>query len=210
MLIALIKGFIVGLGASIPLGPLGVLCVQKTISKGRNSGFFTGLGASVSDTFYAGIALLSFAFVDNFIAAHRSLIMIIGGIVIVLIGLKVYLTNPIKQIRQKNTNKKHLEDFIEALVMTISNPGAMFLILGLFAVVGLRSPSGGDEVPAITTLWGVFLGTVTWWFFLPTTITSFRKRFRLRQLMFINRIAGVAIATLGIVSAFDGIIKLIL
>ena len=167
MLIALIKGFIVGLGASIPLGPLGVLCVQKTISKGRNSGFFTGLGASVSDTFYAGIALLSFAFVDNFIAAHRSLIMIIGGIVIVLIGLKVYLTNPIKQIRQKNTNKKHLEDFIEALVMTISNPGAMFLILGLFAVVGLRSPSGGDEVPAITTLWGVFLGTVTWWFSLP-------------------------------------------
>lgn len=107
MLIALIKGFIVGLGASIPLGPLGVLCVQKTISKGRNSGFFTGLGASVSDTFYAGIALLSFAFVDNFIAAHRSLIMIIGGIVIVLIGLKVYLTNPIKQIRQKNTNIKH-------------------------------------------------------------------------------------------------------
>ena len=210
MLIALIKGFIVGLGASIPLGPLGVLCVQKTISNGRNSGFFTGVGASVSDTFYAGIELLSFAFVDTFIAAHRSLIMIIGGIVIVLIGLKVYLTNPIKQIRQKNTNKKHLEDFIEALVMTISNPGAMFLILGLFAVVGLRSPSGGDEVPAITTLWGVFLGTVTWWFFLTTTINRFRKRFRLRQLMFINRIAGVAIATLGIVSAFDGIIKLIL
>ena len=192
------------------MGSPGVLCVQKTISKGRNPGFFTGLGASVSDTFYAGIALLSFAFVDNFIAAHRSLIMIIGGIVIVLIGLKVYLTNPIKQIRQKNTNKKHLEDFIEALVMTISNPGAMFLILGLFAVVGLRSPSGGDEVPAITTLWGVFLGTVTWWFFLTTTINRFRKRFRLRQLMFINRIAGVAIATLGIVSAFDGIIKLIL
>lgn len=209
MLIALIKGFIVGLGASIPLGPLGVLCVQKTISKGRNSGFFTGLGASVSDTFYAGIALLSFAFVDNFIAEHRAVIMLIGGIIIVLIGLKVYLTNPIKQIKQKNTNKKHLEDFIEALIMTISNPGAMFLILGLFAVVGLRSPSGGEEISAITILWGVFLGTVTWWFFLTTTINRFRKRFRLRQLMFINRIAGVAIATLGIVSVFDGIIKMV-
>lgn len=210
MLIALIKGFIVGLGASIPLGPLGVLCVQKTISKGRNSGLFTGLGASVSDTFYAGLALLGFSFVDNFITAHRALIMIVGGIIIVVIGLKVYLKNPIKQIQQKNTNKKHLEDFVEALVMTISNPGAMFLLLALFAVVGLRSPSTGDELYAISILWGVFLGTVTWWFFLTTTINRFRKRFRLRQLMFINRIAGIVITTLGIISAFDGIIKIIL
>ena len=135
MLVTLLKGFIVGLGASIPLGPLGVLCVQKTLSKGRNSGLFTGLGASVSDTFYAGLSLIGLSFVENLINENRAIVMLVGGIIIALIGLKVYTTNPIKQIRQKSSNKRHLEDFVEALVMTITNPGAIFLILGLIKML---------------------------------------------------------------------------
>ncbi len=210
MLVTLLKGFIVGLGASIPLGPLGVLCVQKTLSKGRNSGLFTGLGASVSDTFYAGLSLIGLSFVENLINENRAIVMLVGGIIIALIGLKVYTTNPIKQIRQKSSNKRHLEDFVEALVMTITNPGAIFLILGLFAAVGINSSDNTGNISIITTLWGVFLGTATWWFILTTTINVFRKKFRLKQLMMINRIAGIIIAVLGIISACDGIVKLIL
>lgn len=210
MLVTLLKGFIVGLGASIPLGPLGVLCVQKTLSKGRNSGLFTGLGASVSDTFYAGLSLIGLSFVENLINENRAVVMLVGGIIIALIGLKVYTTNPIKQIRQKSSNKRHLEDFVEALVMTITNPGAIFLILGLFAAVGINSSDNAGNISIITTLWGVFLGTATWWFILTTTINVFRKKFRLKQLMMINRIAGIIIAVLGIISACDGIVKLIL
>lgn len=209
MLVTLLKGFIVGLGASIPLGPLGVLCVQKTLSKGRNSGLFTGLGASVSDTFYAGLSLIGLSFVENLINENRAFVMLVGGVVIVLIGLKVYMTNPIKQIRQKSSNKRHLEDFVEALVMTITNPGALFLILGLFAAVGINSSDNAGNVTIITTLWGVFLGSASWWFLLSTTINVFRKRFRLKQLMMINRIAGIIIAVLGIISACDGIVKLV-
>ena len=210
MLVTLLKGFIVGLGASIPVGPLGVLCVQKTLSKGRNSGLFTGLGASVSDTFYAGLSLIGLSFVENLINENRAIVMLVGGIIIALIGLKVYTTNPIKQIRQKSSNKRHLEDFVEALVMTITNPGAIFLILGLFAAVGINSSDNAGNISIITTLWGVFLGTATWWFILTTTINVFRKKFRLKQLMMINRIAGIIIAVLGIISACDGIVKLII
>ncbi len=210
MLVTLLKGFIVGLGASIPLGPLGVLCVQKTLSKGRNSGLFTGLGASVSDTFYAGLSLIGLSFVENLINENRAFVMLIGGLIIILIGLKVYTTNPIKQIRQKSSNKRHLEDFVEALVMTITNPGAIFLILGLFAAVGINSSDNTGNISIITTLWGVFLGTATWWYILTTTINIFRKKFRIKQLMMINRIAGIIIAVLGIISACDGIVKLIL
>ena len=210
MLITLIKGFIVGLGASIPLGPLGVLCVQKTLSKGRNSGLFTGLGASVSDTIYAGISLIGLSFVENIINENRAIVMLVGGAIIVLIGLKVYTTNPIKQIRQKSSNKRHLEDFVEAFIMTISNPGALFLILGLFAAVGINSSDNSGNATIITTLWGVFLGTASWWFLLSTTINVFRKKFRLKQLIMINRIAGIIIAVLGIISACDGIVQLII
>ena len=210
MVTTLLKGFIVGLGASIPLGPLGVLCVQKTLSKGRNSGLFTGLGASVSDTFYAGLSLIGLSFVENIINENRAIVMLVGGIIIALIGLKVYTTNPIKQISQKSSNKRHLEDFIEALIMTITNPGALFLILGLFAAVGINASDNAGNVTIITTLWGVFLGSATWWFLLSTAINVFRKRFRLKQLMMINRIAGIIIGVLGIISACDGIVKLIL
>ena len=210
MLVTLLKGFIVGLGASIPLGPLGVLCVQKTLSKGRNSGLFTGLGASVSDTFYAGLSLIGLSFVANLITENRAIVVLVGCISIALIGRKVYTTNPIKQIRQKSSNKRHLEDFVEALVMTITNPGAIFLILGLFAAVGINSSDNAGNISIITTLWGVFLGTATWWFILTTTINVFRKKFRLKQLMMINRIAGIIIAVLGIISACDGIVKLII
>ena len=210
MLVTLLKGFIVGLGASIPLGPLGVLCVQKTLSKGRNSGLFTGLGASVSDTFYAGLSLIGLSFVENLINENRAVVMLVGGIVIALIGLKVYTTNPIKQIRQKSSNKKHLEDFAEALVMTITNPGALFLILGLFAAVGINSSDNAGNVTIITTLWGVFLGTASWWFLLSTTINVFRKRFRIKQLMMINKISGIVIFVLGLISMFNGVFELIL
>ena len=206
----LLKGFIVGMGASIPLGPLGVLCIQKTLSKGRNSGFLTGLGASVSDTFYAAISLLGLAFIQNVIKEHMNWVMLFGGLIIILIGIKVYLTNPIKQIRQKNTNRKHLEDFFEALIMTITNPGAIFLILGLLAAAGINISDGVEKGSVVTILWGVFIGSAIWWFSLSTTVNIFRKKFRLKQLMMINRISGIAIIVLGVISMCDGLIKLIL
>ena len=210
MITALVKGFIVGLGASIPLGPLGVLCVQKTLGSGRNSGFITGLGASVSDTFYAAISLMGLAFIQNLIDENIDWVMLFGGLVIMYIGVKIYLTNPIKQIRQKNKNKRHVEDFFEALFMTVTNPGAIFLILGLFAAVGINIGESVSKGALITTLWGVFAGSAAWWFTLSTTINVFRKRFRIKQLMMINRISGIVIFVLGLISMFNGAFELVL
>ena len=210
MITALVKGIIVGLGASIPLGPLGVLCVQKTLGNGRNSGFITGLGASVSDTFYAAISLMGLAFIQNLIDENMDWVMFIGGLIIMYIGVKIYLTNPIKQIKQKNKNKKHVEDFFEALFMTITNPGAIFLILGLFAAVGINVGESVSKSTLIATLWGVFAGSAAWWFALSTTINVFRKRFRIKQLMMINKISGIVIFVLGLISMFNGVFELIL
>ena len=210
MITTLIKGFIVGLGASIPLGPLGVLCVQKTLSKGRNCGFITGLGASASDTFYAAISLMGLAFIQNIINENLDWVMLFGGFVIMLIGVKIYLTNPIKQIRQKHKNKKHIEDFFEAFFMTITNPGAIFLILGLFAAVGIEMGSSVTKGTLFTTLWGVFAGSASWWFILSTGINVFRKKFRIKQLMLINRISGIVIFVLGLISMCEGAFELIL
>ena len=209
MITALIKGFIVGMGASIPLGPLGVLCVQKTLSKGRNCGFITGLGASASDTLYAAISLMGLAFIQDIINENFNWVMLLGGLIIMFIGVKIYLTNPIKQIRQKHKNKKHVEDFFEAFFMTITNPGAIFLILGLFAAVGIEMDASIAKSTLVTTLWGVFAGSAAWWFILSTGINVFRKKFRIKQLMMINRISGIVIFVLGLISMCNGAFELI-
>ena len=210
MLDSLIKGFIVGIGASIPLGPLGVMCVQKTLSKGRISGIATGLGASLTDTFFAALAILSLALIQDFVNTNRNLVLLIGGSIVMAIGFKIFITNPVKQIRQNKGGKKLFEDFISAFIMTITNPGAIFLILGLFAFTGLAVNSTSSWRVIISALAGVFIGALTWWIILSTSINIFRAKFRLRQLLLINRIAGIVIIVLGLFSFIKGLWQFIL
>ena len=198
------KGFIVGIGASIPLGPLGVMCVQKTLSKGRISGIVTGLGASVTDTVFASLAILSLALIQQFVRDNEVSVLFYGGLAVIAIGLKIFLTNPVKQIRRNRGGKKLFEDFLSSIIMTITNPGAIFLILGLFAFVGLDvdGRSSGDVIFA--ALLGVFLGANAWWIILSTSINIFRNKFRLKQLLMINRVAGIIIMVLGLFSVAEG------
>ncbi|MEN6618355.1 MAG: LysE family transporter [Rikenellaceae bacterium] len=205
MIISLIKGFIVGLGASIPLGPTGIMCVQRTLSKGRNSGFITGLGASITDTLFASIAIMSLAYLQKFISYYENYVLLFGGFIVALLGLKIFLTNPVKQIRMPKGGKKHFEDFFSAMIMTLTNPGGIFLIIGMFAFVGLDIDGLSSGKVVSLTLWGVFLGTSTWWFVLSTSINIFRNKFRLRQLLMINRISGIIIMALGLISTIEGI-----
>lgn len=201
---SIVKGFIVGIGASIPLGPLGVMCVQKTLSKGRISGIVTGFGASITDTIFATFAIVSLALIQDFVKNNEISVLFFGGLAVIAIGLKIFLTNPVKQIRRSKGGKKLLEDFLSAIIMTITNPGAVFLILGLFAFVGLNvdSSSSGDVIFA--ALLGVFLGANAWWIILSTSINIFRNKFRLKQLLMINRVAGIVIMVLGFFSVAEG------
>jgi len=210
MLESLIKGFIVGMGASIPLGPLGVMCIQKTLSKGRISGILTGLGASLTDTIFASLAILSLALIQDFVNTNRRSVLLLGGFIVIAIGLKIFLTNPVKQIRQNNGGKKLFTDFISAFIMTITNPGAIFLILGLFAFTGLEIDDSSSWRVIISAIAGVFVGAMSWWIILSTSINIFRTKFRLRQLLLINRIAGIIIIILGLISFLDGLWQIIL
>ncbi|MDO9680191.1 MAG: LysE family transporter [Bacteroidales bacterium] len=204
MVESFIKGFIVGMGASIPLGPLGVMCVQKTLSKGRMSGFVTGLGASLADTLFASFAILSLALIQEFVNNHEASVLFFGGLAVVIIGLKIFLTNPVKQIRNTKGGKRLFEDFLSSVIMTITNPGAVFLILGLFAFVGLNVDGSSAKMVITAALGGVFAGALAWWIILSTSINIFRNKFRLRQLLTINRVAGVVIMVLGLISFLDG------
>ncbi|MBQ2243313.1 MAG: LysE family transporter [Bacteroidales bacterium] len=210
MIEELIKGIIVGLGASIPLGPIGILCIQRTLSKGKWSGFATGMGAAISDIIFSAIALLGLAFVNDFLTTYREWVMLFGGAIVAGFGLKIFITNPIKQIKRvQEGNHQYIQDFASSFIMTITNPGAIFLIIGMFAFIGIDSGSYEFGLVLAPALLGVFIGTLGWWFTLSTVINMFRNKFRLKQLLVTNWIAGTIIMAIGIVSLFEGLIQII-
>ena len=210
MLESILKGIIVGAGASIPLGPIGILCIQKTLSKGRVSGYLTGAGASVADSFYAMLAILSLAVVKSFISHNQPIVMLVGGSIVAVIGLKIFLTNPIKQIRMRISGEKRLfGDFITSFIMTITNPGALFLLLGLFAFANMNVDEHSSMSVILMAVTGVFIGANLWWFTLCTSINIFRNKLRLRQLMLINRISGAIIMVIGLFSIVKSLWALI-
>ena len=210
MIEELIKGIIVGLGASIPLGPIGILCIQRTLSKGKWSGFATGMGAAISDIIFSAIALLGLAFVNDFLTTYREWVMLFGGVIVAGFGLKIFITNPIKQIKRvQEGNHQYIQDFASSFIMTITNPGAIFLIIGMFAFIGIDSGSYEFGLVLAPALLGVFIGTLGWWFTLSTVINMFRNKFRLKQLLITNWIAGTIIMAIGIVTLFEGLIQII-
>ena len=212
MVLFFLKALLVGLTAAIPLGPLGIMCIQRTLSKGRWAGFAVGLGSSVADTFYATIALLSVSYISQFLDRNRIWVMLIGGAIVLGIGLQIALKNPIKDLRRPiagSLSSRRARDLLKGFLMTITNPSALVLMLGLFAFFGLDLGDGSHPEAAGFVLGGIFLGTAAWWFLLSSGISLFRKRFRLRQIIAINRISGILIAVIGLSSLAEGLAQLI-
>ncbi|MFP4024693.1 MAG: LysE family translocator [Thiohalospira sp.] len=194
----LVKGIVVGFLSSIPLGPVGVLCIQRTINKGRTSGLFSGMGAATVDSFFALVAALGLTFIINFIEEQQFFIQLLGGGVLIFLGTRIFNTNPIQQIRRHRKKKNKLvEDFLSVLFLTLSNPLAVFLFVAAFAGIGLVT-SKDSSIKSSLIIAGVFLGATLWWTSLTFFVDLFRKKFRLKQLWWINKIAGVIIIVFGI------------
>ncbi|TAJ12692.1 LysE family translocator [Marinilabiliaceae bacterium JC017] len=193
-------GILIGISASVPLGPIGVLCIQRTLNKGRWSGFISGLGAAFSDTIYAIIAGFSLSFIVSFIEEQILWIQIIGAIILIGLGLKIFYTNPAIQLRkQRKRNSNLLQDFVSTFLLTITNPLAIFLFIAFFASFGVVK-SEVSLLRQLVLILGVFTGASFWWFVLSSLVNLFRKKINLRRLWWINKIAGAAIVSLVVIA----------
>jgi threonine/homoserine/homoserine lactone efflux protein len=203
----LIKGILVGFLASIPLGPVGVLCIQRTINKGKLSGMFSGMGSATVDAFFALVAALGLTYIINFIEEQQFYIQLIGGIVLIIVGARIFYANPIKQIRRHRRRKKNfIEDYFSVLFLTLSNPVAIFLFVAAFAGIGIVS-SNDSTLDSSLIVIGVFCGAMFWWLTLTFLVDLFRKRFRLKQLWWINKIAGVIVVVFGVAAMLSVFFK---
>jgi len=196
----LIDGMIIGFSASVPLGPIGVLCIQRTLNKGRLSGFISGMGAAFSDTIYAVIAGFSLSFIVTFIEQQLLYIQIFGAILLILLGINIFYSNPAVQLRKQRKGQGNLfQDFFSTFLITISNPLAIFLFLAFFASFGAVRP-GDHPSNQFTLIGGVLIGASFWWFILSSIISLFRSKINLRRLWWLNKITGAAIVILVIIA----------
>ena len=193
-----IKGIIIGLLVSVPLGPVGVLCIQRTLNKGRLAGLVSGLGAAAADTIFAIIAGFGLTIIINFIEERHVYFQIIGGLFVLYIGMRIFYTNPVKQLKLQRLKRTQLsQDFVSVFLLTLSNPMAIFLFLAIMAAIKVASDKLSIiEISLLTA--GIATGAIFWWFVLSSIANRFRKKIRLRSIWWMNKITGSMVFLFGL------------
>lgn len=206
MLGLIIKGIIIGILVSAPMGPIGMLCIQRTLNKGRWHGFVTGLGAVLSDVIYASLTCLGLGVVVNFVEANQAPLQLIGSIVLGFFGYYIYQSNPVKSLKKQREKKlSFTQDFITAFLLTFSNVLILLLYIGLFARFAFVLP----EYSVWMLVGGIVcigLGAVLWWFGITYVVAKLRKWFNVRGIGLLNRIVGSIIIALAVIGALSVLI----
>ena len=206
MIETIYKGFLIGVIVSAPMGPIGILCVQRTLNRGRMHGFITGLGAMVSDLIYAFITLIGMGFVNTILEANEQLLQYVGSLVIVLFGIGIFFTNPLKILKPATSapETRYNQDFFTAFFLTLSNVAIVFLFISLFARFNY-SPLETNWFTFAIGLISIGLGALAWWFFITTYVSKLKRYFNRHALKLFNRTVGsilVLLGVLGVVGAY--------
>lgn len=187
------------------MGPIGILCVQRTLNKGRHSGFFTGVGAAASDLFYCLLTGLGISLVTDFIADHVNILQIVGSVILIIYALYMIVHNPVSQIKENlDQREDHWRDMVTGFLFTLSNPLIMFLIIPLFARFGFPLP----EYKFYHVILGyafIVAGALLWWAVITFFVDKVRTHFNIRSMWLINRIIGIIILLLSIYGLATGI-----
>ncbi|MDE6396014.1 MAG: LysE family transporter [Muribaculaceae bacterium] len=193
------RGLSIGILISAPMGPIGMLVIQRTLSKGRWPAFFTGIGAGLSDLVYCLLTGFCLSFITSFLEEHQFAIQIIGGVVLAAFGLYLFSKNPTRALQptQKDSNN-YWTDLATGFLLTFSNPLILFFIIGLFARFNFITPD--YEVEHFIVAYSmIFIGAILWWYCITFLVSCLRKRFNVRSLWLINRIVGIILIGMAVV-----------
>lgn len=197
----LLKGVAIGILVSAPMGPVGVLCVQRTLNKGRWFGFVTGIGACVSDFIYALITGLGMSFVMDFISNshYRYILQISASIILMIFGIYSFRSNPMKKVHvsTRGTKGSLIHNCITAFLVTFSNPLIIMLMMGLFAQFAFIIPNHPVEMCAGYI--GIIGGAMLWWYGLTWLVDKIRAVFDTNGIQIINKVVGSIVIVMSII-----------
>ncbi|MCK4899999.1 MAG: LysE family transporter [Anaerolineales bacterium] len=180
------------------MGPIGVLCIRRTLTDGRVSGLVTGLGAASADAIYGIVAAFGLVSISNFLIGGQTWLRLVGGIFLCYLGIRTLLAKPIQD--EASIQRTGLASaYASTFILTLTNPLTILSFAAVFAGMGLVS-TDGDYGSAVILVLGVFFGSALWWFILVAGVSIFRERFNASMLRWVNIISGVIITAFGLVA----------
>lgn len=185
---ALITGALVGFSIAVPVGPVGLLCIRRSLSDGRLAGFVTGMGAAAADTLY-GLAALT-----NFLVDHRTSFQLFGGLFLLGLGVATLCSRPATSTADRPAHHPGIA-FVSAFAITATNPMTVFAFIGIFA--GLNHPAA-DTFSSLRLVLGVFLGSAAWWLILSNGAAHFSRKLQSGGFRALNLIAGTGIVLIAL------------
>lgn len=196
----LIKGFIIGLSISVPVGPIGILCIRRTLAQGRMVGFLSGLGAATADAFYGAVAGFGLTFLVNFIIGKQYWLHLIGGALLIILGVKTFLSKPAEEGAPVDGNSRW-HAYLSTFFLTLTNPLTIIFFVAVFAGLGV---GGGENhfLLAGILVTGIFIGSAMWWLVLSGFTGLLQKLLSPRRLQWLNRISGLIILGFGMFALF--------
>jgi threonine/homoserine/homoserine lactone efflux protein len=190
-----LKGVGVGLAIAIPLGPIGFLCVRRTLVDGPRIGFVSGLGAAFADTLYGAVAAFGVTFISTLMVRESFWVRLVGGAALLVIGVRTLLSAPPAKVDEDSVNPSHLGAFASTFFLTLTNPLTILSFAAIFTGLGLGST--GSYFHALVLVGGVFTGSTLWWLSLSLVAGIFHGRLHPGKLLWVNRISGGIIIALG-------------
>lgn len=190
-----IQGIIIGLTLAVPVGPISLVCIHRTVANGRLHGIVSGLGVATADSFYAAVAFLGLTAVSGLIIGHPSLFRFLAGIALVLVGIQVFRSVP--AAFRDNTNPESLiRDYLSLLAITAANPLTIIFFITVLPGFGVVA-QGTTLIAAVPFVAGIFLGSAVWWIILCGSLGSVRSRLSTENLRRINQVSGILITGFG-------------
>lgn len=194
--ILLLEGAVVGFGIAVPVGPVALLSIQRTLHQGAWVGFIVGLAAASADTVYGAVAAFSLAYISDFLIEHQQVLRLVGGLFLIAFGVFI-LTNKREPHAARVSTAGLVGTFVSSFVITLANPVTALSFIAIFASLGLAQ-SASTNLQASALVAGVFLGAASWWFTLSAGAALLRHRVTPRGLLHVQRWSGYLIIGFGV------------
>ncbi|MBP2630203.1 MAG: Lysine exporter protein [Firmicutes bacterium] len=192
------KGIILGFSIAAPVGPIGVLCIRRTLAKGMLNGFLSGVGTATADAMYGCIAAFGVTVVAAFLIDNQFYLRLVGGLFLLYLGYTTFRSIP-AETAAKAGDQDLLGAYTSAFFLTLTNPMTIMSFAAVFAGLGIGE-TGGNYMLVGLVVFGVFIGSMFWWLLLSGIVNVFRTTFDARRLKYVNQFSGFIIAGFGLLS----------
>lgn len=195
-----LKGAVIGLSIAAPVGPIGLLCIRRTLADGAAVGFATGLGAATADAAYGAVAGFGLAAVTDLLFGWQTALRLVGGLALLWLGITTMRARPAEHAADAPTTHSLAGAYATTVMLTLANPATIISFAAVFGALGLAETGGAPAVGAAALVLGVFLGSAAWWLALSAGVGVFRRRVTAAAMLWINRASGAVLAGFGLLA----------